>query len=110
MKPASSAADIMVPSSPRPIGIDVVLHRIRRLLDGCGTSNLNDLAIVAIEALIEEGVDTGPQIVGAARSLGFNARHVGAILGRSEGGNPARHRWQRGADGVYRLHGARAAA
>ncbi len=105
-----NAADLTVPSSLRPIAIDVVLDRLRQLLDACGTSNRHDLVIVAIEALIEEGVNTGPQIIGAARSLGFKACHVGVILGKSEGGNPDRHRWQRGTDGVYRLHPARAAA
>lgn len=110
MNPTLSAADITVPSSPRPIAIDVVLHRVRQLLDGCGTSNRNDLAVVAVEALIEAGVNTGPSIVGAARSLGFKASHVGAVLGRSEGGNPARHHWQRGSDDVYRLHAGKLAA
>jgi hypothetical protein len=86
----------------------VVLNRIRQLLDACGTSNRHDLVIVAIKALIEESVDTGPQIIGAMRSLGFKASHVGVILGKSEGGNPDRHRWQRGTDRMYRLHTARA--
>lgn len=104
MNPKLSAADITVPSSPRPIAIDVVMHRVRQLLDGCGTSNRNDLAVVAVEALIETGVNTGPAIVGAARSLGFKASHVGAVLSKSGGGNPVRHRWQCGSDGVYRLH------
>ena len=99
MNPASGAADITVPSTPRPIAIDVALHRIRQLLDACGTSNRHDLAIVAIEALIEEGVNTGPAIIGAARSLGFKASHAGAIgeeRGRQRGPSPvaARSGWR----------------
>ena len=51
----------------RPIATDAALHRVREILDGCGTSNRNDLAIVAIKTLIEEGVNTGPAIIGAAQ-------------------------------------------
>lgn len=99
-----SGADIVIPSSPQTIAIDEILHSIRQMLDGCGTSNRNDLAIIAIEALIDVGVNTGPRIIGAAVSIGFNRAHVGAILTKSEGGNPDRHRWQRDAEGTYRLH------
>lgn len=108
-----SAADITVPSSAAalpPIAIDGVLHRVREMLDGCGTSNRNDLLVIAIEALIEAGVDAGPRIVGAAASLGFKPAHAGALLATGEGGSPERHRWQRGSDGVYRLHPAKLAA
>jgi len=80
------------------------------MLDDCGTSNRNDLLVIAIEALIDSGVNPGPQIVDAAGSLGFKRAHAGAFLGKSEGGNPDRHRGQRGADGAYRLHSARLAA
>lgn len=74
------------------------------MLDDCGTSNRNDLLVIAIKALIDGGVDTGPRIVGAAASMGFKRAHAGAVLSKSEGGSPDRHRWHRGSDGVYRLH------
>lgn len=83
---------------------------IGRMLDGCGTDNRNDLLIIAIEALLESGKYTGRDIVSAAVALGFKASHVGAILNANRGGNPARHRWQRGLDGFYHLPPVKLAA
>lgn len=83
---------------------------IGRMLDGCYTGNRNDLLIIAIEALIEGGVNTGPGIVSAAVALGFKASHAGVILRANRGSSPDRHRWQRGGDGVYYLHSVKLAA
>ena len=110
MNSASTIADITFPSHPQPIPIDQILGLIREMLDSCGPCNRNDLAIIMIEALIEAGIDTGRPIVAAARRLGFDPRHVGAILNKSKGSDPARHLWQRGSDGVYSLHPAVTAA
>ncbi len=81
--------------------MNLSLHRVRQMLDGCGTGNRNDLLVIAISALIEAGVNTRGAIVGAAISLGFKCGHAGAILSNSIGGNPSRAKWQRGAEGVY---------
>lgn len=78
-----------------------------RDLDGqCRSRGVNkhDRAIVLIIACIEEGLNTGPRIVGALRKLGFNPRHVGMHLREGTGGDPQRHRWQRVEDGRYFLH------
>ena len=71
-----SGADIVVPSSKpatrsAPAPVDALLQNIRVDLDGCRTTDRNVLLTIAIEALVDAGVDTGPQIVGAAVSLGF---------------------------------------
>lgn len=86
------------------IDIDLILHRVRTMLDGCPEHNRNYLLVIAIKALIAEGINTGTRIVGAAASLGFSRAHAGSILNHSECSSPARHQWQRGADGVYRVH------
>ncbi len=97
-----TAADALPRNTTLPEAINI--DRIQRMLDDCDTSNRNDLLMIAIEALIDRGVDTGPRIVGAAASMGFKRAHAGAVLSKSEGGSPDRHRWQRGSDGIYRLH------
>ncbi len=102
--PRVSGADIVVPSSkpatpsaPAPkVDVDALLQKIRIDLDGCRTTDRNVLLTIAIEALMNASVDTGPQIVGAAVSLGFPRKHVGVMLGKGRG-------WLRGADGRYRL-------
>lgn len=96
--PAAAVQPAPVASAPRPLDIDLVLGSIRAMLDGCRTADRNELLVIAVVALIGEGVDTGPRIVGAARRLGFQAAHAGAVLRAGERG---RARWRRGADGVY---------
>jgi hypothetical protein len=76
---------------------------IREMLDGC-EANQNERAIVAITALIEAGFNTGPRIVGAAKWLGFDPAHAGAVLKKSTGPNSARHWWKRCIDGIYSSH------
>jgi len=104
MKDKLRSPDVSHPSASPSAVVD--LDGIKRMLDDCQTSNKNDLVVIAIEALIGAGVNIGPRIIGAARSIGFDPKHAGAVLGRSEGRDPGRHRWQRDSDGVYRLHSA----
>ena len=47
---------------------------------------MNDRAYVLIGACIEEGVSTVPQIIEAVAPLGFNKRHLGALLTQGRGG------------------------
>ena len=110
-------ADIVFPSqeaapTPQPpivtaaLDMDAIEHSIWQLLGACGEANKNDRLVVVIEALIEAGVNTRPRIIGAAKGFGFDRGHVGAVLEKSEGPDPRRHRWQRDANGVYRTHAA----
>lgn len=82
-----------------------MFNRLRGLLASCGeASNQNERVTVLISACIDEGINTGPQIVGVVKALGFNPRHVGAMLKNDCGSSPTRHRWLRGTDGIYSLH------
>lgn len=98
-----SAAGIVVPktrlSAPK---VEDRLGDIRDMLDGCGP-NRNDHAIVAIIALITNGVDTGPQIVAALEELGFNKQHAGLTLRKGTGDQPDRHWWSKDEAGRYTL-------
>jgi hypothetical protein len=98
--PRQSAADILVFKRPRVM--QHWLDPIREMLNGCGT-NKNDKAIVAIEALIGDGVDTGSEIVAAMGLLGFDKGHAGITLKAGLGRVPALHRWSKNDDGRYRL-------
>ena len=49
-------------------------------------ANMNDRAYVLIGACLEEGVNTVPQIIRAVAPLGFNRRHIGALLTQGRGG------------------------
>jgi hypothetical protein len=61
----------------------------------------NLLAIEMIKAIIGEGWDTGPRIVGTMKQLGFDGKHAGATLGKNRGENPEVHYWRRDAEGRY---------
>ena len=87
-------------NSPRPV--NDIYRDLRELLDACAGTNLHDQAMVGISFCIDEGIDQGPQIIGALRRMGFNPRHIGKLLHDLAGSNPARHRWQRGKDDRYR--------
>lgn len=81
-----------------------VFERLEKLIDDSGPgTNRNELAIVLIQACITAEIDRGSQIVGVISSLGFDARHVGAILSKGAGNYPDRH-WKKDGDGRYRLH------
>jgi hypothetical protein len=50
------------------------------------SANMNDRAYVLIGACIDEGVNTVPQIIEAMTPVGFNKRHLGALLTQGRGG------------------------
>jgi hypothetical protein len=83
--------------------IDQALERLRGLdaqlvRDGM---NRHDRAHVLINACIQEGIDSGPGIVAALVSLGFNGRHVGIMLSSNIQGEPAWPYWGRRECGQY---------
>jgi hypothetical protein len=62
------------------------------------SANMNDRAYVLIGACLEEGINTVSQIIEAVFPLGFNKRHLGALLTQGRGG------WfRRGTDGIISL-------
>ena len=70
----------------------------------CGpTANKHDIAIVLIEACIDNGWDTRSQIVGALREQGLNYRHVNITLNKGTGTHPKGFRWYLDTHGRYRL-------
>lgn len=68
---------------------------------GC---NLNDQAVILIQACIESGIDRGPDIVRTVGALGLHKASVGAQLGHNTGCNPERYLWFKTDQGRYRLH------
>lgn len=78
---------------------DDFYQRLERLDDARDPKmNKNDRAYVLIAACIDEGINTVPQIIEAVAPLGFNKRHLGALLTQGKGG------WyRRDAAGVLRL-------
>ena len=88
---------------PKPQSSDEKAEMFRRLEDLywlCKRDGLNkqDQAIVLIRACIEEGITTGPSIVGTAAHVGLNPKHVGAVLTKSIG-----NLWHRDDNRVYSL-------
>jgi len=60
----------------------------------------SDRVVILIKACIYLGFNTANLIVGAVRKLGFNNRHVGAVLTNCTGDDPNKHHWQL-IDGQY---------
>lgn len=88
-----------------PEEVDAIFRRLRTLkkdLRPHVDSHL--LAIEMIKAIISEGWNTGPRIVGTMTQLGFNKKHAGSTLGKNRGNNPERHYWRREEDGHYVVH------
>lgn len=85
-----------------PADMDEFYHDLRELLDACAGTSRHDQAKVGISYCIDQGLDTGPRIIGALRWVGFKPRHIGAILHANSGSDPARHYWQRDDAGHYR--------
>ncbi|WP_294210609.1 hypothetical protein [uncultured Sphingomonas sp.] len=82
-----------------------VILAVRAMLKRCETEDRNTQAMLAITALIEAGVDTGPCIVGSAKALGFDRAHFGAFLRKSTGSIRGHHLWKRKSNGVYEVLG-----
>lgn len=85
---------------PRPN--DPLIDGLRALMGDCG-SNKHDRAIVVIIALIGQGIDASERMMPILHRLGFNAQHIGIVLSRHTGDDPARHYWHRDDAGVYAL-------
>jgi hypothetical protein len=82
-----------------------LLDELRTLDAACTQeASKHSRVIVLISACIVSGIDTGPQIIAALGELGFNRRHAGIVLHSEAGSHRGAHRWQRTADGRYRLH------
>jgi hypothetical protein len=77
------------------------LRDLKKALRPHVDSNL--LAIEMIKAIIEEGWDEGPRIVGTMKQLGFDGKHAGATLGKNRGENPKVHYWRRDQEGRYHV-------
>ena len=79
---------------------DSILEKLRELDAVCGF-NKNDSVIVLACACIDEKINTGSGIINMLTRLGYNRRHVGAILHHNTGSNPNRFRWTRDETGAY---------
>lgn len=82
---------------------DPILQRLRELMAIIG-SNKNDGVIVLASACIDEGVKVGSKIVVMLSKLGFDPRHVWAMLHHNTGNNPERHYWYRDETKAYFNH------
>ena len=80
--------------------LDHILAKLRELAAVCGC-NKNDSAKVLISACIYEEIKTGSGIIKMLCQLGYNPRHVGAILHHNTGSNPKRFQWTRDETGAY---------
>lgn len=82
--------------------LNAFFQGLRELDQACRPNgNKHDRVTALICACIDEGIDTGPRVVGAIKRLGFNAQHVGKLLHDHTGSDPARHHWQRTEAGRY---------
>jgi hypothetical protein len=84
--------------------LDALYHDLDDLIAACEGANRHDQAIAAISFCIDEGINTGPQIIGMLKRRKFNSRHIGLLLHDLASSDPARHFWWRDGDGVYRCH------
>lgn len=85
-----------------PRDMAAIYHDLDRLLENCAGTSRHDQAIVGINFCIDEGIDTGPQIIGVLKRKDFKSRHVGKLLFDLTGDDPARHLWFKDAEGRYR--------
>lgn len=60
--------------------MEEIEHTIWQMLGACSAPDKNDRLIIAITALIEAGVNTGPRIIGSAIRNDFKRGHAGAVL------------------------------
>ena len=85
--------------TPRPTAH---VDDLRKLLEECAP-NKHERAIVAISALIGQGIDTSERIMPILHRLGFKAQHAGIVLSGHTGVDPVRHYWRRDDAGTYAL-------
>ncbi|WP_137870978.1 hypothetical protein [Sphingopyxis sp. 2PD] len=79
--------------------VNAIFERLRGLMKDCGRpgANKHDRMLVLIAACIDEGINTGPRIVGVAKRLNFDGQHAGITLSTGVG-----KYWERGENGTYR--------
>jgi len=93
----------MNPTKPHPNYPDAIDRDLDALLAAL-EGNKYDRAVLAIGLCIEHGIDTGPAIIAALKSRGFNSRYIGYLLHELSGPDPARHFWLRHESGAYSCH------
>jgi len=97
----NSAKDIAIPDQPITLSgdapaaeVDEIFLRLRQLKSALGKpTNADNRLVAMIAACIDEGIDTSPRILGAARRLGFDLRHTRRVLHSG-----IDHTWTRAAD------------
>lgn len=81
---------------------DNLYQEMEDLITSCGPeANKHDLAIVTIEACIDNGINTKPHLIGFLQNLGFKPGHIALILKFET----ASRRW-RCVEGVYHVNPA----
>ena len=84
------------PSERAPFS-DALYQDMKNLIASCGVeANRHDLAIVVIEASLDDGINTKPHLIGFLQHLGFDRGHVANLLKFET----ASRRWQC-VNGVY---------
>ncbi len=73
-----------------------LFRALRELKRACG-KNKHDQITTLIDALLDEGIDTKPRIIGALQKLDFSASQVAAVLDDEVN----RRRWRRHGHGQY---------
>ncbi len=86
------------------LDLDALYRDLDDLLASCEGLNRHDQAIACITFCVEEGITTGPQIIGILRHKGFNNRHIGKLLHDFSGSDPVQHFWWRDETGTYHRH------
>lgn len=81
----------------RPPFSDALYQEMNDLIASCGTeANRHDLAIVTIEASLDNGINTKSHLIGFLQHLGFDRGHIAKLLDHET----RSRRWQC-VDGVY---------
>lgn len=97
----NSTIDIVIPNLPVSLSrkapaaeVDEIFQRLRELKSILGKpTNADNRLIAMIAACIDEGINTSPRIIGAARQLDFDVRHIRRVLRSGVG-----HTWHRAPD------------
>ena len=74
---------------------------IRELLNACKGANARDRATIAISALIDNGINTRPRILGSMKKLYFNPNQTIVVLDARTGIDPSRCHWRLDEAGIY---------
>ncbi|WP_447750843.1 hypothetical protein [Sphingopyxis fribergensis] len=83
--------------SGRPSFSNALYQEMKDLIASCGAeANRHDLAIVAIEASLDNGINTKRHLIGFLQHLGFDRGHIANLLKFET----ASRRWQC-IDGIY---------